>query len=58
MRNKKVNMKEEVSNSTAVVENMPEVKKTKARGTGRTTKSTAAKTEKAPVRSRLFRQRT
>ena len=51
MRSKKVNTKEEVSKKgTTAVENVSEVKKTKAKGTGRTTKSTAAKTEKAPAK--------
>ena len=51
MRNQKVNTKEEVSKKgTTAVEKKAEVKKTKAKGTGRTTKSTAAKTEKAPAK--------
>lgn len=51
MRNKKVNTKEDVSkNSTTAVENKSEVSKPKVKRTGRTAKSTTAKTEKAPVK--------
>ena len=51
MKNKKVNTKEEVSNkSTTAVEKTPEGKKTRGKGTGKSTKSTAAKTEKAPAK--------
>ena len=51
MRSKKVNTKEEVSKkSTTVVENVAEALKPKTKRTGRTAKSTVAKTEKAPAK--------
>ncbi len=53
MRNKKVNTKEDVSKkSTTTVENKPEtvIAQKKVRRTGKTVKSTAAKTEKAPAK--------
>ena len=57
MRNKKVNTKEEVSKkSTTAVEKAPEVKKIRTRGTGKSTKSTAAKTEKAPAKKQKTEQ--